>query len=103
MSMHELLRHLPVSRFGNRPPLVAVLRLHGIIGLRGRRALSLAAKAGAIERAFRLRGVAAVALAVNSPGGSPVQSALIARRIRQFAEERSIPVLAFAEDVAASG
>ena len=57
----------------------------------------------AIDRAFAPRRLAAVALAVNSPGGSPVQSALIARRIRARADERGVPVLAFAEDVAASG
>src|SRR6185312_6544324 len=53
--------------------------------------------------AFKLSGLAAVALAINSPGGSPVQSSLIFRRIRQLAEEKDVPVLAFAEDVAASG
>jgi signal peptide peptidase SppA len=103
MGIRNLLRHLPIERFRHRPPVVAVLRLNGVIGLRGRRGLSLAGKAGAIERAFRLGGLAAVALSINSPGGSPVQSALIFRRIRQLADEKSIPVLAFAEDVAASG
>ena len=57
----------------------------------------------AIDRAFAPRRLAAVALSVNSPGGSPVQSALIARRIRARADDRGVPVLAFAEDVAASG
>jgi len=103
MALRDLLRHLPIGRFRHPPPVVAVLRLNGVIGLRGRRGLSLAGKAGAIERAFKLSGLAAVALAINSPGGSPVQSALIYRRIRQLAEEKNIPVLAFAEDVAASG
>ena len=103
MGLRSLLRFLPIARFRNPPPVVAVLRLNGVIGLRGRRGLSLAGKAGAIERAFKLSGLAAVALSINSPGGSPVQSALIYRRIRQFAEEKNIPVLAFAEDVAASG
>ncbi len=59
--------------------------------------------AAAIDRAFRGARLAAVAIVVNSPGGSPVQSALLYRRIRQLAEEKSIPVIAFAEDVAASG
>jgi signal peptide peptidase SppA len=86
-----------------RGPLVAVLRLHGVIAPRGPRTLSLAEKAGAIERAFAIKNVAAVALIINSPGGSPVQSALIHRRIRQLAAEKNVPVLAFAEDVAASG
>src|SRR5579859_2152253 len=103
MGLRDLLRHLPIERFRNPPPVVAVLRLNGIIGLRGLRGLSLANRAGAIERAFKLRDLAAVALAINSPGGSPVQSALLYRRIRQLADEKNIPVLAFAEDVAASG
>src|SRR5713226_7181168 len=103
MDLRSLLRRLPIARFRNPPPVVAVLRLSGVIGLRGRRGLSLAGKATAIERAFKLSGLAAVALSINSPGGSPVQSALIFRRIRQLAEEKNIPVLAFAEDVAASG
>ena len=68
-----------------------------------RGAISLASHAAAIERAFAARGVVAVALVVNSPGGSPAQSALLCRRIRQLADEKRIPVFAFAEDVAASG
>ncbi|HVH73812.1 MAG TPA: S49 family peptidase [Stellaceae bacterium] len=87
-----------------RGPLVAVLRLEGVIAPRPRRGvISLASHAAAIERAFSFRHLAAVALVINSPGGSPVQSALIYRRIRQLAEEKSVPVFAFAEDVAASG
>lgn len=88
---------------GRRRPLVAVIRFHGIIAPRGPRTLSLAGMAEAIERAFALKHVAAVALVINSPGGSPVQSALLHRRIRQLAAEKSVPVLAFTEDVAASG
>ncbi|MBV8651812.1 MAG: S49 family peptidase [Alphaproteobacteria bacterium] len=103
MNARDLLRHLPIERFRNPPPVVAVLRLNGVIGMRGRRGLSLASQAGAIERAFGLRGVVAVALSINSPGGSPVQSALIYRRIRQLSDEKNVPVIAFAEDVAASG
>ena len=87
-------------------PLVSVLRLAGIVGrvgpVRGGN-ISLASMEKAIDRAFAPKRLAAVALSVNSPGGSPVQSALIARRIRARAEERGVPVLAFAEDVAASG
>ena len=56
-----------------------------------------------IERAFSLPKLKAVALQVNSPGGSPVQSSLIFKRIRAMAEEKEVPVFAFAEDVAASG
>ena len=87
-------------------PVVSVLRLAGIIGRVGPvRAgnLTLANMERAIDRAFAPKRLAAVALAVNSPGGSPVQSALIAGRIRARADERGVPVLAFAEDVAASG
>jgi serine protease SohB len=88
-----------------RPPVVAVLRLEGAIGRMGpwRGGLTLPALAGAIERAFSLPRLKAVALQVNSPGGSPVQSGLIQRRIRALADEKKIPVVAFVEDVAASG
>lgn len=86
-------------------PVVAVVRLAGVIGpsqpLRG--GLNLASVAGPLEAAFSLRGAKAVALIVNSPGGSPVQSSLIYKRIRSLAEEKELPVYAFAEDVAASG
>ncbi len=99
----DLLQMLPVERWRHPPPTVAVLRLDGLIGMRGRRNLSLRRFASAIERAFSLRGLKAVALVINSPGGSPVQSSLIHRRIRQLAEEKGVPVIAFAEDVAASG
>lgn len=84
------------------PPLVSVLRLSGAIGT-GRRGLSLDGLAEDIDRAFAPPDLAAVALSINSPGGSPVQSALIGRRIRALAAEKSTPVLAFVEDVAASG
>jgi signal peptide peptidase SppA len=65
--------------------------------------LSLGRYAGAIERAFTLKRLTGVALAINSPGGSAAQSQMLYRRIRQRAEECHIPVFAFAEDVAASG
>ncbi|MEE8275915.1 MAG: S49 family peptidase [Alphaproteobacteria bacterium] len=96
---------VPIKRFRSPPPAVGVLRLAGILGQLGpvRRGLTLAALADSIERAFSLRHLEAVALAINSPGGSPVQAALIARRIRALAEEKGVPVYAFAEDVAASG
>lgn len=99
----RFLERLPPMPWRRVEPVVAVLRFEGVIGLRGRRGLSLRRYGGALERAFKLRGVRAVALAVNSPGGSPAQSALLYRRIRQLATETSVPVLAFAEDVAASG
>lgn len=94
-----------LERLRQPAPVVGVLRLAGVIGRPGpvRRGLTLAAMADAIERAFKLRRLKAVALAVNSPGGSPAQSALIAGRIRALADENEVPVYAFAEDVAASG
>lgn len=88
--------------FRAHPPSIAILRLDGAIGM-GRAGLSYATLARSIERAFALPKLQAVALVVNSPGGSPVQSALIARRIRDRADETRVPVLAFVEDVAASG
>ena len=96
--------YLDVERLWRRGPVVSVLRFEGVIMPRARRnAISLASHATAIERAFRVGGLVAVAIVVNSPGGAPVQSALLYRRIRQLAEEKGIPVVAFAEDVAASG
>lgn len=90
-------------RIVGRTPRVNVLRLYGAIGMPGRGpSLSDEGLAPAIEAAFAAK-PAAVALAVNSPGGSPVQSALIAARIRRLAEEKDVPVIAFCEDVAASG
>ncbi|MDZ4392377.1 S49 family peptidase [Cypionkella sp.] len=87
--------------FMKKSPVVPVIRLAGTIGT-GRNALSDAALAAIIEKAFKMK-PAAVALVVNSPGGSPVQSSLIAARVRRLADEKSIPVHAFVEDVAASG
>jgi signal peptide peptidase SppA len=105
MKWRSLLAWLPFDRYRNPPPVVAVVRLSGIIGRMGplQRGLSLNGLAGTLETAFKVPDVKAVALAVNSPGGSPVQSALIARRIRALADEKKVPVFAFAEDVAASG
>jgi serine protease SohB len=101
MSIRDLLHF---DRLWSRAPVVAVLRFEGVIMSRPRRGgVSLASHAAAIERAFRASNLVAVAVVVNSPGGSAVQSALIFRRIRDLAEERRVPVIAFAEDVAASG
>lgn len=99
------LRRIVTRPFGRAEPAIGVLRLTGIIGTAGRfrGGLNLAALAGPIEQLFKLSDLKAVALVVNSPGGSPVQSAQIARRIRDHAEDRKLPVFAFAEDVAASG
>ena len=96
-------RWLPAMR--PRVPIVPVVRLAGVIGgpsLRGV-GLSLTAVNPALERAFKVRGARAVALAINSPGGSPVQSALIAARVRALASDKNLPVIAFIEDVGASG
>lgn len=91
--------------FLKSPPRVAVIRLQGVISSGGRTGTGLndAALAPVIEKAFGRGKPKAVALVINSPGGSPVQSALIAARIRRLADEKSIPVHAFVEDVAASG
>lgn len=89
-----------------RAPVVAVVRLYGVISPQAspmRAAINLPALAGPLERAFQIKGLSAVALAINSPGGSPVQSALVHDRIRQLAAEKEVPVFAFCEDVAASG
>ncbi|WP_171175654.1 S49 family peptidase [Ruegeria sp. HKCCD8929] len=89
--------------FIKKPPMVAVVRLSGAIGMAGRASLNDTTLAPVLEKAFRKGKPAAVALEVNSPGGSPVQSALIGGRIRRLADELKIPVYAFVEDVAASG
>ena len=88
-----------------RGPVVPVVRLSGVIGtvMPLRSGLSLAAVARTLERAFSVRQAVAVALVINSPGGSPVQSRQIFLRIRQLAAEKKLPVLVFVEDVAASG
>ena len=101
MNIREQLR---LDRLWPRAPVVSVLRFEGVIMPRLRRGgVSLATHAAAIDRAFRVANLVAVAIVVNSPGGSPVQSALLFRRIRELADEKGVPVIAFAEDVAASG
>lgn len=92
-------------RFLRSKPLVPVLRLSGVIGAATplRQGLSLAMTAGAIEKAFTMSDTPSVAVQVNSPGGSPVQSSLILQRIRQLADEKKKTVHVFCEDVAASG
>ncbi len=86
-------------------PVVPVVRLSGVIGALTplRPGLTLAGIAKMLERAFSMRNAKAVALVINSPGGSPVQSRQIYLRIRQLAAEKNLPVLVFVEDVAASG
>jgi signal peptide peptidase SppA len=99
-----LLSYLPASWI-NRGPLVPVLRFSGPIGLVTplRPGLSLSTSAAAIDKAFSMRGAKAVAIQINSPGGSAVQSMLIYKRIRALAAEKGLKVYVFAEDVAASG
>jgi serine protease SohB len=86
-------------------PAVSVLRLYGAIGIGGAfgRGLDDESLAPLVERAFQPKRLKAVALAINSPGGSPAQSALIAARIRRLADEKQVRVYAFVEDLAASG
>jgi len=91
--------------FRARVPLIPLVRLEGIIAARAGpfAGMNLAGVAPLLDRAFAWKRAPAVFLAINSPGGSPVQSALIANRIRQLAEEKKKPVIAVCEDAAASG
>jgi signal peptide peptidase SppA len=104
----RLASRLP-GRLGDRAgrPVVSLVRLHGVItattGPVPRSVINAGTVEKTLERAFGPERLAAVALLVNSPGGSPTQSALVADRIRGLAEEKGVPVLAFCEDVAASG
>jgi len=100
-----LLAKIPLPIFQNPAPVVAILPLEGVIGSDSRfsTALNLAGLEEKIAQAFDVYNVKAVALAVNSPGGSPVQSELIMRHIQKLSAEKKVPVYAFAEDVAASG
>jgi len=89
--------------FIKNPPLVSIVRLSGAIGMAGRGSLNHQSIAPILEKAFRRGKPDAVALELNSPGGSPVQSALIGSQIRRLSDELNVPVYAFVEDVAASG
>ena len=104
-SARETLRPILPKRLRGGTPVVPVVRLAGVIGFSTplKPGLTLANVARPLERAFGMRKARAVALSINSPGGSPVQSHLIYRRIKQLAAESECPVIAFAEDVAASG
>ncbi len=103
--MYEWIEKLLPEKWRSDAPVVPVLRLTGTIGFSTplKPGLTLATSARNIERAFGIKRAKAVALVINSPGGSPVQSHLIYRRIRQMSDEKKIPVLAFIEDVGASG
>ncbi|MBK1784439.1 S49 family peptidase [Prauserella cavernicola] len=91
----------------DRKDVVSVVKLHGVINPQStplaRGVINLATVESALTRAFDHDRLQAVALSINSPGGAPTQSGLVAERIRQLADEKNVPVLAFTEDVAASG
>ncbi|CCH27414.1 S49 family peptidase [Actinosynnema sp. NPDC047251] len=96
-----------VSDRAERGPVVAAVRLHGVITPTptpmARNTISMQTVESALTRAFDHDRLVAVALLINSPGGAPTQSALIAERIRELAAKKRVPVLAFCEDLAASG
>jgi serine protease SohB len=96
------MRDLVPARFRGDIPVVPVVRIIGI-STPLKPGVTLSSLARPLQRAFATRGARAVALAINSPGGSPVQSHLIFRRIRQLSAEHHLPVIAFVEDVGASG
>ena len=104
-NLPDRFRNLIPQRFRSDINVVPVVRLTGVIGFSTplKPGLTLASCAKALERAFTTSKAKAVALSINSPGGSPVQSHLIYSRIRQLAKENKVPVLAFIEDVGASG
>jgi signal peptide peptidase SppA len=90
--------------FGRGGPLIPVVRLQGTISSDQRPGrLNIASVGPLLERAFEMKRAPAVAIIVNSPGGSPVQSRLISKRIRDLADEKGKRVIVFVEDVAASG
>ena len=102
--LDQILAMLPF-KFQNQKPIIAVLRLCGVIGKVGgfKSGLCLHSLNELIEKAFAIPKLQAICLSINSPGGSPVQSELIAKRIRTLARTKQIPVYSFVEDVAASG
>ncbi|MGH3901432.1 MAG: S49 family peptidase [Pseudonocardiaceae bacterium] len=108
MDVKDLASRLPLpGSQRERGPVVAAVKLHGVItpapSPLGRGVINLAALDTVLARAFGYERLRAVALSINSPGGSATQSALVADRIRGLAERKGVPVLAFCEDVAASG
>lgn len=93
-----------LSRLVHRPPVVPVIRLQGVIAADQRPGrLNIATVEPLLSKAFAMKAAPAVAIVINSPGGSPVQSRLISKRIRDLADEHGKPVLVFVEDAAASG
>jgi signal peptide peptidase SppA len=107
MSVTEkLTARLPMSR-GATKPVVAVVKLHGVItptpSPLSRGTININTVEQALVKAFDHERLKAVALAINSPGGAPTQSALVGERIRELADRKKVPVIAFCEDVVASG
>jgi signal peptide peptidase SppA len=108
MDVKDLAARLPLrGTLRERGPVVAAVKLHGVItptpAPLGRGVINLAVLDSVLTRAFGYDRLRAVVLLINSPGGSPTQSALVADRIRGLADLKHVPVLAFCEDVAASG
>lgn len=101
----DALGPLVPARWRSDIPVVPVVRFSGVIGAAVplRPGLGLATTAKMLERAFGTRNARAVAMVINSPGGSPAQSHLILQRVRQLATEKKLPVFAFIEDIGASG
>lgn len=107
MSVTEkLTARLPMNR-GQAKPVVAVVKLHGVItptpSPLSRGTINISTLEPVLTKAFDHERLSAVALAINSPGGAPTQSALVAERIRELADAKKVPVIAFCEDVTASG
>lgn len=102
--LDQLISVLPFG-FNSNKPVVAVLRLEGVVGKVGamRSGLTLCGLNKLIEKMFKLDRLDMVCLSINSPGGSPVQSELISKRLVSLAKETGVPIYSFVEDVAASG
>lgn len=106
MALPQLITRLLPKSMSSGAVTIPVIRLNGAIAAGSgamRPSLSLATTAGLIEKAFAIKDAPAVAISINSPGGSPVQARLIYKRIRDLAQEKNKQVLVFVEDVAASG
>ncbi|MCV6575695.1 MAG: S49 family peptidase [Cohaesibacter sp.] len=103
--MKKKLKQFLPEKYRKEPTIIPVVRMTGpiMVGSQMRPGLSMASVAGQLHKAFSIKDAPAVAIAINSPGGSPVQSRLIYQRIRQLAEEKDKKVITFCEDAAASG